>query len=250
MSSRKRKDFYGKVAPVGSVYRPYVRPYKRSRVSAPPFRPGKDRVGGYYGRYSGRNAELKFHDVAIDDAVVSATGTVQNAGTINVIPQGVGEDERVGRKCTIRSINWRFSCDQVEANNVATPNPSEVIRVILYLDKQCNGATIAVLDLLETATHRSFRNLANSGRFQILLDKTVTFNALTFSYDTAGSQGDSAEVVREMSFYKKCNIPVEFNGATGAIAEIRSNNLGVLLISKAGTGGFDSSMRLRFSDQG
>ncbi len=247
MSSRKRSrdDFYRKVAPKGAVV-VYKAPTSRKRRR---FTPGRDRVGGFYGRYAGAGAELKFHDVEIDDAIVSATGTVQNAGTVNVIPQGVTEVQRVGRKCTIRSIHWRFSADKVEVNNAATPDASEVIRIILYLDKQCNGATIAVTDLLETATHRSFRNLANSGRFSILMDKTVSFNNLTWSYDTAGSQGDSAEVVREMSFNKTgCAIPLEFSSTTGAIAEIRSNNIGVLLISKAGTGGFASSMRLRFSD--
>ncbi len=225
-------------------------PQRAQRKKRRLFRAGRDRVGGYYGRYAraGGAGELKFHDVEVDDAIVSATGTIQNAGTINVIPQGVTEVQRIGRKCTIRSINWRFAPDKVEVNNAATPDGSEVIRVILYLDKQCNGATAAVTDILETATHRSFRNLSNSGRFQILMDKTYTMNALTFSYDTAGSQGDSAEVIREATFYKKCSIPIEFNSTTGAIAEIRSNNLGVLLISRSGTGGFTSSIRLRFSD--
>ncbi len=213
-----------------------ARPYKRRTYKAPE-------------AYFAKAGELKFHDVDVDDAIVSATGTIQNGGTVNIIPQGVTEIQRIGRKCTIRSIHWRFSADQVELNNGATPQTSEVIRAIFYLDKQANGATAAVTDILETATHRSFRNLANSGRFQIFLDKTMVFNYQTFSFDTAGAQGDSAEVVGEYQFNKNCNVPIEFSAATGAIGEIRSNNLGVLLISKSGQGGFASSLRLRFSDQ-
>ncbi len=222
---------------------------KRGEFQGVPQRPFKRYRARVPDPYFARAGELKFHDVDVDDAIVSATGTIQNAGTINIIPQGVTEVQRIGRKCTIKSIHWRFSADLVEVNNTATPGPSEVVRAILYLDRQANGATAAVTDILETATHRSFRNLANSGRFQIFMDKTMTFNYSTYSYDTAGSQGDSAEVVGEYQFNKKCNIPVEFSGANGTIDELRSNNLGVLLISKSGVGGFASSVRLRFSDQ-
>ncbi len=221
---------------------------KRGEFQGVPQRPFK-RVRRVPDPYFARAGELKFHDVDVDDAIVSATGTIQNTGTINVIPQGVTEVQRIGRKCTIKSIHWRFSADQVELNNGATPQTSEVIRAILYMDKQTNGVTAAVTDVLETATHRSFRNLANTGRFQIFMDKTMVFNYQTFSYDTAGMAGDSAEVVGEYQFNKKCNIPIEFSGANGTIDEIRSNNLGVLLISKSGQGGFASSLRLRFSDQ-
>ncbi len=46
--------------------------------------------------------ELKFHDVDLDDALVSATGTV--TPSINLIAQDVLENTRVGRKCTLKNI--------------------------------------------------------------------------------------------------------------------------------------------------
>ncbi len=214
-------------------------PLKRTKRVYAPYAPPA------YTRRTSFPGELKFHDVELDDAVVAAGGNV--TATINVIPQGVTEIQRIGRKCTIRSIHWKYRVDLPEVGPVASPNTIDEVRVILYLDKQCNGATAAALDLLETATLRSFRNLANSGRFVFLMDKVHTLNWTTLASDAAGAYRQ-AEVVREYSFNKKCEIPIEFNAAAGTIDEIRSNNLGVLLVGVNGAAGFLSSIRLRFSD--
>ncbi len=200
------------------------------------------------GRYAPQTGELKFHDVDINDAVVAAGGNIQNAGTINIIPQGVTEVQRIGRKCTVRSVHWKYRVDLPEVSSVATPNTIDEVRVIMYWDKQANGATAAATDILETATIRSFRNLANSGRFVIFMDKLHVLNWTTLAADAANTF-DQAEVVREYTFNKKCEIPIEFSGTAGTIDEIRSNNIGVLLVGLNGTAGFLSSFRLRFSDQ-
>ena len=188
--------------------------------------------------------ELKFHDLDIDDVVVSATGTIQ-AG-LNLIAQGVTESERIGRKCIITSIGWRYSVALVEQDAVPTPAPPETFRIMLVLDKQANGAFPAVLDILETADFQSFNNLANKSRFRTLMDNTFNLNHVDLASDGAGVVS-SSEVRQDFTFFKKVKIPLEFSAGTGAIAEIRSNNLFVLLISRAGLGSFESKMRLRFT---
>ncbi len=238
---RKRVVDYGVGRRGSQVYAP-----KRRKYTSKAFIPGVDRTGGYYGRYAGRSGELKFHDVDLDDGSVAGAGTI--TATINIIPQGVTEVQRVGRKCTIKSVNWKYRCEIPEADAVATPATGDTVRIILFLDKQANGATAAVLDVLETASFQSFRNLANSGRFNILMDKVVTLNYAGLASDGAGVVSQ-AKVIREGSFYKSCNIPIEFSSTTGAIGEIRSNNLSVLLISSDGVMVFTSKFRLRFSDQ-
>lgn len=245
-SSSKRKR--SSAATALMVYRPYKKPYtKRRRTGAGAFQPGVDRTGGYYGRYSGRSSELKFHDVDLDADNVAATGVIEDS--INKIAQGVTENTRVGRKCTIKSINWHYWITLNERDAVGTPPNPDVFRIILFLDKQCNGATAAILDILETAHFQSFRNLANSGRFQILMDKTIPMNYNGIASDNNGVVS-SSEVFKTGSFYKSCNIPLEFSGTTGAIGEIRSNNIGVIFIAEANNCDFDSSFRLRFSDSG
>lgn len=211
--------------------------------------PGYSRQGGFYGRFRpgpAAGGELKFFDVTLDDAVIAAGGAITDS--INLIAQGITESTRGGRKCTIKSIYWRYHVTLPEVNDAADPGLPDTIRMILYVDKQANGATAAVTDILADAQFQAFRNLANSQRFAILLDKQITMNYLGLAGGTVAGAVAQTHVNRDGTFFKKCNIPLEFSDTTGAITEIRSNNIGVLLISQAGIGGFLSQFRLRFSD--
>ncbi len=191
--------------------------------------------------------ELKFHDVTVDDAVIAQNGTILNTGSVNLIPQGITEITRVGRKCTIRSINWHYTISSAETDGGTSATNPDVVRLIFYLDKQCNGATATITNILSTDFYNSFRNLTETGRFKILMDKMHTLNCQAGGGN--GTTNDWASRITQGSFYKKCNIPLEFNNTAGAITEIRSNNLGVLVLSKAGSGAIlASSLRLRFSD--
>lgn len=205
---------------------------------------GYYRKSGYYGRFRNTGGELKFHDVDNDDAVVDSGGSVTNS--INLIAQGVTESTRVGRKCVIRGINWRG--EVFLPVTTVTSETSDVVRLIMFLDKQANGATAAVTDLLETADYQSFNNLSNKNRFTVLYDKMVAINSIAGGGDVGGANSNWGAVNRTFSFYKKCSIPIEFSSTTGAITEIRSNNLGILYIGKNGLAGVASKIRLRFSD--
>ncbi len=191
-----------------------------------------------------RNLELKFHDLDINDAVIAANGTIAE-DSCNTIAQGVTEITRIGRKCTIRSINWRF---KITLPVLATSNASagDTIRVILYLDKQANGATAAVTDLLESDDFQSFNNLANKSRFRTLMDREYNLDASGGTGD--GTSNDFNAVNVSDTLFKKVNIPIEYDSTTGAITEVKSNNIGVLLLGQSGLAGFESKMRLRFSD--
>ncbi len=218
---------------------------KPRRTGGRPFIPGVNRTAGFYGRYSGPTSELKFHDVDVDHNPINTAGII--TPSINIIPQGTTESQRIGRKCTIKSIGWKVRFQYPELDGGATPQASDDIRLILYLDKQANGAAASVLDLIETADVRSFRNLANSGRFVFLHDKLYTINVTNLASDAAGVVS-SGGVRRNFSVYKKCNLPIEFSSTTGAIGEIRSNNLGVMAMTGNGLTILDSTFRLRFSD--
>lgn len=239
MSSYKRKGTYVTPAPV------FRRPTKRRKTTKRMFVPGRDRTGGYYGRYAGRNAEMKFFDFDHDDAVVATGGIVTDS--INLIPQGTTESERNGRKCVIKSVACNFSVKMIEVDGIASPAVTETLRVIIFLDKQCNGAIAASSLLIDGNEIHAFRNLANQSRFTFLYDKVIPL-----SWATLTSEGSnlfsSAEMVKQFKFYKTCNIPLEFDSTTGAITEIRSNNIGFCLVSEAGTCAFSSKWRVRFSD--
>ncbi len=240
------------------VKRKYINGYKTSAANVASYKrsiakkrrtngAGYIRKTGFYGRYAPSGGELKFHDIDIDDAVIAINGTIQNTGSVNLIAQGTTESTRIGRKCTIKSINWRYNLSLTEEDGVANPAGSDSVRVILYQDKQCNGVTAAVTDILESDDWQSFRNLANSGRFLIYMDRVHNMNRIAGGGN--GTASDWAGTRFNYSYYKKCSIPLEFNSTAGAITEIRSNNLGVLLLSQQGVvSTFGSKLRLRFSD--
>ncbi len=186
----------------------------------------------------------------IDDSVVASTGTIVTNSCV-VIDQGTGESQRLGRKITVKQISWRMDIVMPEFDAVADPANEDVVRIILYQDKQTNGAAAVVGDILESANYQSFNNLANKSRFRTLMDRTYAINTSALASDGAGVVSGSGMTIAD-TFFKKCNIVIEYDnsGTDGAITTQRSNNIGVLSISKSGIGKFLSQMRIRYSDQG
>ncbi len=226
---------------LGPPRRPLVKRRITGYSGSRKWRPGYDRTGGYYGIQNQQLRRMKFHDVDLSDAVVAIGVNV--TPSINLIPQGVTENTRVGQSCLVKKIGWKFEVQLAETLSIA--NTSDVIRVIMYLDKQCNGATAASTDILESANFQSFNNLANKGRFRTLMDRTYSLHSVAGAGNSNTSYG---RISITDEFHKKCSINLNFDSTDGALTEIRSNNIGVLLISSLGLGGFTSKIRLRFMD--
>jgi len=191
------------------------------------------------------NAELKFFDTATS-FTTDITGEVPATGQLCLIPQGVTESTRIGRKAVIKSIQMKGSM-LYNPGAASTDTVGAVGHVYVVLDKQANGAAAAVTDVLTSASMGSaFINLANSERFIILKKFIVSFNP------GAGASGSASSVKRPYSWYSKYNIPLEFSSTTGAITEIRSNN--VFLLAGIDGAQDDSitvtgAVRIRYSDQ-
>ncbi len=225
--------------------RPYGRynAYKKRRKMVVP---GYTRRTGFYGRFSGPGAEFKFLDTSQGLTGSSSAGVIHTA-SFNVIPQGNTESNRIGRKCTIKAIQLRGQVQM--ATTVTLAQATNRIRVIMYKDKQTNGTAVAaVTEILETASVDSFRNLSNSGRFDILMDKTFVLNF------TAGNGTGMAEMAKGFQYFKRCNIPIEFDNSatTGVIATQRTNNIGLMTVADgtstpAALVGYNC--RLRYSDK-
>lgn len=169
--------------------------------------------------------EMKFFDTVMSSAPIDTTG--ENIQALNLIPQGVTESTRVGRKCTIKRITMKGFLRWDPAMNAASYGTSH-IRLALVLDKQANGAAPDYTDVYETNSVLSPRNLANVGRFKVLK---------CWQLNPAEGQFISTAVacpLTPIEFNKKVDIPLEFNSTTGAITEIRSNNLVLMAISNVG----------------
>lgn len=202
------------------------------------------RRSGLYGRFKGNDAELKFFDTALAFNI-DATGEVPATGQLALIPQGDTESQRDGRKCVVKSIAIKA---QLILDPGAAADCAGVTAIYLVLDKQTNGAAAAVTDVFTSATNLSqvMRNMSESSRFTVLKKWIMDWNP------AAGATTAYNFHARHIDFYKKVNIPLHYNSTTGAIGEIRSNNLFLLagcnstlddLVAVAGT------CRLRFADK-
>ncbi len=186
--------------------------------------------------------EVKFHDLTVTDALVAAGANIAK-DSCNLITAGTGESERIGRKITIRGIEWRYGIELKIATDPA--KASDMIRVILYQDKQANGVTAAAGDIMEDLSWSSMYNLTNRDRFRILFDKVHQLNATA-----GGGNGSTLDVYNHQVnhvFKKRLKIRIEYSGAAATMTNIRSNNIGVLLLSKDGVCLFDSRMRISFT---
>lgn len=123
---------------------------------------------------------------------------------------------------------------------------NDTVRIILYLDKQCNGTAATVTQILESDDFQSFNNLSNKSRFRTLMDRVYDLNATAGMGN--GTANDTVATQINDSLFKKVNLPIEYDSTAGAIAEIRSNNICMLILSKDGRAVLDSQMRLRYSD--
>lgn len=206
---------------------------------------GKYRKGGFYKRFSGNQSELKFFDTA-HSFNFDATVEVPATGQLNLIPQGVTESTRVGRKCVIKSIQLHGILNFLPG--AAAAQASDVVYLYVVQDTQANGAAATPADVLSASGScpTGLANLENSDRFRILKKIMVRMQASAGASTTFGSD------TKTIDWYKKCNIPIDFDSSasTGAIGTIRSNNLFIIaqgvftddLVSFAGL------TRLRFSD--
>ncbi len=238
---RRRNGFQSSL-----VRRPFKRP-RRTRGRIAPRQRGYVRTGGYYGRFTSSRPEMKFHDVTVDDGVVAASMNVQTA--LLVIPEGNGESDRIGRKITIKKLGWRY--EVLLPTTATAADTSDVVRVMMVLDKQANGALGVNTAVLEDDDYQSFNNLANSQRFRILMDKSYSIASKSGSGRGTTDTLSYGDAVITAQWHKNCNIPIEYDNSatTGVITTIRSNNLFVIVGSKSGVAGFRSKLRVRYTDR-
>lgn len=214
-----------------------ARPAKRARSnSGAAKKPAQKRA--YFGRQPG---EVKFFDTATS-FTFDATAEVPATGQLVLIPQGVTESTRVGRKCVVKSVQGRWDISYAPGAGA-----SALTTVSLYLiqDKQTNGAAAAAADVFLAGTlSQAMHNLSNADRFVVLKKWNIVLQPM------AGATTAYNNVMKHVEFFKKCNIPLEFSSTAGAITELKSNNIFLLagaystddLVTCAG------NVRVRFTD--
>lgn len=158
--------------------------------------------------------ELKFFDTAVS-FLVDTTLEVPATGQWALIPQGDTQSTRDGRQAVIKSVHFR--------GIIAGTSTSlqSVVNFWVVQDKQANGAAAAVADVFtSTVGISAMHNLNNNKRFKIL-HKGVVAPQTVGAAQTATGQNWAWPI----EFFIPCNILMDWDSTTGAITEIRSNNI-------------------------
>lgn len=164
----------------------------------------------------GIQPELKFFDTALG-FTFDRTAEVPASGQLTLIPQGDTESTRDGRLAYIQSVQLRGNLTYVPA---AGATAATQVTMYLVLDRQANGAAAAVTDVFTSvAVETQLINLNNSGRFRVLKRWDWSFAS------PAGVTTAYNNIVVPFNHYERMNLKVDWSGATGAITELRSNNL-------------------------
>lgn len=191
--------------------------------------------------------ELTITGIVGNGGVPTTAGRVDPAQTFNII-QGNADDQREG--------NFITRTKYVARIRAATPaNAQDVsFRIILVHDKQTNGATPAITDILTTGTGgvaggfngdnvvgyggTRFRVLRDSGPFS--LNPTVLNGATPTTMTCARSW--------TWSFGPKGLGKVQFDATAGAITDIVSGELFWVTISDNATGNLTVTAQLCYTD--
>lgn len=224
--------------PSYAVGSPYA--MRRLTVGRVP-RPRISFVRSFRGAASRARDEMKFFDTALSFSFDS-TGEVPTTGQLVLIPQGVQESQRVGRKAFIHSIQIQAMLHFLPGTAIDTG----ITYLYLVLDKQANKLAAGVTDVVTTTVFGSAqRNLNNDQRFVVLKRWVHTWVSQN------GVNAAAGDVSKNLSFYKKLpGIQIDYNSTAGAITEITSNNLFLMAGSSIqdDTVSLLGSCRVRYTD--
>lgn len=218
-------------------------------------------------KYSSSNAEVKTVDIPIQgsgsivQAVISTTGTVT---TLNGTEEGAGMWNRVGRKIMLKNLRIRGLLTQ----SGTVTGVGEYLRAMVIYDRQPNGSTPALTDILlgygydgtPSSTVSSFNNINmnNSERFRILRDyhwsipnnsQSTTATAPIGAMSIIDYNNDRTQID---DFIKLGGLEAQYKSSTGSVADITTGHLFVLTVGNlpAANAGYTLtfSARLRFTD--
>jgi len=241
----------GTMTRTGSRYQRKRRyPYRRrtTSYSSPAsrtykYQPRRDLVPQYPGFSANRmtsGEEWKYDDTVWSTAV-NLTYATPNFMLLNGLQVGTGPNQRIGRQVAIRSLLIDYSC-QIPGSSPSLGS----VRVMVYIDRQCNGSIPATLanSILETdPLHLSPRGLDSRRRYKILYDKLHDLSGI----NTAGQPS-----IESAKWFYKFRKPLECNynaGNVGNATDIVTNAIWFVMFFSIASGAQAYAFnRIRYTD--
>lgn len=198
--------------------------------------------------------ELKWYDGYVAPFNISVAG-IQNS--LVQMAQGDTASTRTGNSIYTTSVQLRLSFQSIAASVAPV-----TIRVILFWDKQSNGAnpipsgldnSNSLLDTtLVTDTTIAPRNFNTIERYKIIWDKTFVINPVlaTTTVVATGAVSIVMPIYKVINKVIKVKRNVKYDDPAGAITSIVTNNLAIAYFTDA-TANFpqiEASYRLYYKD--
>lgn len=258
MGKRKRDiSPYRKRRKTGGGYVAYSGPPKPfasgSRAYAASVAKANVRVSGMLGR------GLKFHDASKAETAIVTTSHLAMmdpvAGCLNGIGIGDSMEQREGMKYILKSVYIRGTLIQDVIDDSATCFDPGIVRLVVFIDKQTNGAQCASTicfddDLVATDETLVLRRIEYTHRCKVLYDKVhVLRRPFAMRDDVAGPPCTAAlaGVVKPFIIYKKMNLPVQcISGGGSTVADIVDNSVHVAVVSREAGCKIAYQSRVRF----
>jgi len=205
--------------------------------------PGYLRMTGAYSMTIPGSPEQKYIDLPF---TAEGTSTAAKRFHLCQIAQATGESGRIGAKVQCTRINCRFTLLRNSLSQAVTGLGAST-RIILLIDKQANGALPTAVEILKNDDFYSYYNLNNTNRFIILKDKVITQNHSS-AIQTASTTGVWNRPISFFKYSRKISVPITYNNTTGAVTEVKSQNLVMLMVSTDASSTLDGYTRVRYLD--
>lgn len=119
------------------------------------------------------NCEKKF----VDNAVVFTPSAIWqyfnpgSTGLISYMPQGLGDNARNGTQVKAHSLDFRIFMRAALPEGQTRYVPA-IVRLVLVIDKECQGSLPGTLDIFSRTDYIAFNELDASKRYIKLMDKS------------------------------------------------------------------------------
>lgn len=191
------------------------------------------RTGGFLG------IEFKFYDTSLVGSAIAAPadasgGEKDQSATIGptTITQGDGEQQRDGRKCSVRSVFVNGVVTIAAQLNQTAADVASTIYVALVKDTQTNGALLNSEDVYKNISADALtaaspvRNLLNNTRFMVLDRTQFTMDQPEMVWD--GTNIEQGGMSRPFTLSWKGVMNQLYNGTTETIANVTDNSIHVI----------------------
>ncbi len=194
---------------------------------------------GFRGQYGRTPEELKRKD-SIQSGTLTTGIDILSQPCVDIL-QNATDEGRIGKSIIVKSVHLKGNIKLIPSTEVVC---NCAIDLWCVLDKQANGAaspTTAIWNNIDG--NKALRNFDNMSRFEVLVHRTYQLEP------KAGVSGTYNNCFIDINIYKKLNIAIDYGGATGAITEIKSNNITWFVSGEGQTAqvNMDTQHRLSFT---